>query len=82
MEAINTWDDAEFHFVETLDAGTDMVAANQSATLRGKTSGAEVLWSYWVLFRFRGGKIVESKWLTSRDEALQTARDWEGLTNT
>jgi ketosteroid isomerase-like protein len=31
------------------------------------------MWSYWVVFRFRDGKVVRSKWFANRAEALEAA---------
>jgi ketosteroid isomerase-like protein len=73
--AIEAWDGAEFHWGKLIDPGPpgDKVVANQRAELRGKTSGVEVLWSYWVLFTFRNGKVLRSKWFADREEAVQAA---------
>jgi ketosteroid isomerase-like protein len=58
VEAIRAWDGAEFSWGEFIEGGSDSetVVANQRAELRGKTSGAGVLWSYWVVFNFCDGK--------------------------
>jgi ketosteroid isomerase-like protein len=75
VEAIAAWDGAEFRWGEFVDPGplSDKIVANQRAQLRGKTSGAEVLWSYWVVFTFRDGRVVRSEWFEDRDEALEAA---------
>jgi ketosteroid isomerase-like protein len=39
----------------------------------GKTSGAGVAWSYWVVFTFRDGKVLSSEWFSDRREALEAA---------
>ena len=74
-EAINAWEGAEFRWGEFVDPGppSDKIVANQRAELRGKTSGAEVLWSYWVVFTFRDGRVLRSKWFADRAEALEAA---------
>ncbi len=39
--------------------------------MRGKDSGATVRYDYWVLFLFRGGKLIRVEWLPTRSEALK-----------
>ncbi len=45
---------------EIIDAGNDKVVTNQHARMRGKSSGAEVTWSYWHVFTFRHGKVLRA----------------------
>jgi ketosteroid isomerase-like protein len=74
VDAIKAWDGASFHWGELIDpAAPETIVANQRAELRGKMSGAEVIWTYWVVFRFRDGKVVHSAWFGERDEALRAA---------
>jgi ketosteroid isomerase-like protein len=75
VAAITAWDGAEFSWGEFIHGGSEgeAVVANQRAELRGKSSGADVLWSYWVVFMFRGGRVVRSEWFAERDEALEAA---------
>lgn len=75
VEAIRAWDGASFHWGELIEpeGSTGTIVANQRAELRGKMSGAEVLWSYWVVFRFRDGRVFHSAWFDERDEALTAA---------
>ena len=51
----------------------DKVVANQRREMRGNMSGAGVAWSYWVVFTFRDGKVLCSKWFSDRREALEAA---------
>jgi hypothetical protein len=41
--------------------------------MRGKTSGASVMWSYWVVHTFREGKILRWEWFADRGEARKAA---------
>jgi hypothetical protein len=41
--------------------------------MRGKSSGADVLWSYWQVATFRRGRVVRAEWFTDRAEALAAA---------
>jgi ketosteroid isomerase-like protein len=73
VDAITAWDDAEFGWGEFVDVPPDTVVANQRAELRGMTSGAGVIWSYWVVWTFREGKGVRIEWFADRHEALRAA---------
>jgi hypothetical protein len=50
-----------------------MIVANQRREMRGKASGAGVVWSYWVVFTFGNGKVIRSEWFADRAEALEAA---------
>jgi ketosteroid isomerase-like protein len=41
--------------------------------LRGKASGIEVRYDYWVVFSFRDGEISRVEWFEDRDQALEAA---------
>ena len=67
------WDKASFTLDEVIDAGEDTVVAHQQAEVHGKTSGADVAWSYWQVITSRDGKALRSQWFTDRAEALEAA---------
>jgi ketosteroid isomerase-like protein len=67
------WEEASFEVGELIDAGNDTVVAEQRAQMRGKASGAEVMWSYWHVVTFRHGKALRSEWFTDRAQALDAA---------
>ena len=73
VEAVNAWEEGEFEWGEFIDVGEETVVANQLRHMRGKTSGAAVEWSYWVVFEFRDRKVVRTRWFAERDEALVAA---------
>jgi ketosteroid isomerase-like protein len=75
VEAIKAWDGAEFSWGEFIDdaPGSETIVANQRAELRGKTSGVEVIWTYWVVFAFRDGRVLRSEWFADRAEAVAAA---------
>jgi hypothetical protein len=58
-------------------AGTNKIVANQRREMRGKASSAGVVWSYWVVFTFRKGRVLRFEWFANRAEALQAAGDSE-----
>ncbi len=71
VEVTETWDGVDFKWGALLDAGRDKVVANQRAETRGKTSGAGVGWSFWVVLTFRDGKVLRLEWFADRTEAFE-----------
>jgi ketosteroid isomerase-like protein len=59
--------------VDLVDAGGDKVLVHQRYPFRGKGSGAEVEFEYWLVTTFRRGKVVRGQWFVDRDEALEAA---------
>jgi ketosteroid isomerase-like protein len=72
--AQEAWDEGSYEFGELIDAGRDKIVANQLREMRGKTSGASVAWSFWVVITFRDGRVLRWEWFADRDEALEAAR--------
>jgi ketosteroid isomerase-like protein len=58
---------------ELIEAGTNKIVANQRREMRGKASGAGVVWSCWVVFTFRKGRVLRFEWFANRAEALEAA---------
>lgn len=69
---MDTWEGGSFDIGELIDAG-NRVVAEQHATVRGKSSGAGVVFSYWHVLTVRDGKASRSDWFDSRAEALEFA---------
>jgi ketosteroid isomerase-like protein len=70
VESQEPWEGAAFEIGELIDAG-DQVVADVQAQMRGKSSGADVAWTYWQVATFRRGRVVRSEWFTDRAEALE-----------
>jgi uncharacterized protein len=66
------FDDARSEVNEFVDAG-DQVLVTQTVHGRGKQSGAEGSWTFWILWAVRDGKVVRGQGFTSRDQALEAA---------
>ena len=73
VETVKVWEPGPFEWPELIDAGTDRIVAHQQREMRGKTSGASVVWNFWVVFTFRDGKAVRSEWFSKRAEAFEAA---------
>jgi ketosteroid isomerase-like protein len=65
------WEESPFEYVEMINAGDDMCAAEIRSEVRGAASGADVHWSFWQVATFRGGKVVQLEWFSDRTEALK-----------
>ena len=59
-----------YDYAEIIDDG-DWVLVNQTRSLRGRASGVEVEFSYWLLFTFEDGLIRQQRWFDSKAEALE-----------
>ena len=62
-----------YEWGEVIEAGPDMLVANQRRQLRGKSSGAGVPWSFWVVTTFRNCTLLRFEWFSDRAEALEAA---------
>jgi ketosteroid isomerase-like protein len=77
VEADEPWEGSPYEYVELIDAPNGKIVAHQRREMRGKASGAGVVYSYWVVVAFRNGKVLRIEWFTERAKALQAA----GLTD-
>ena len=71
--AEEAWEEGPYEWGELIDAGRNKIVVNQLRELRGKSSGAGVPWSYWVVFTFRDGKVLRWEWFADRSDALEAA---------
>ncbi len=66
------WEPGAYEFDEVSDGG-DRIAARMRRELRGKSSGVEVEYDYWVVFTFHDGLVARAEWFEDRQEALEAA---------
>jgi len=59
--------------VKVTDAGADKVLVQYEYDLRGRESGAEVEFEYWLVATARQGRILRAQWFANQDEALEAA---------
>jgi ketosteroid isomerase-like protein len=59
--------------VEFVDAGADKVLTHQRTDFRGRGSGAEVEFEYWIVSTIQEGQIRRGQWFVDRAEALEAA---------
>ena len=73
VQAQEQWAEGSFEWGELVEAGPDKLVANQLQRLQGKSSGAGVDWSYWVVMTFRDGRCARFEWFRERADALEAA---------
>jgi ketosteroid isomerase-like protein len=66
------WEPGRFELTEVTEKD-DRVVARQRRDLRGKASGVEVTYDYWVVLTFSDGLCRRAEWFETRDEALEAA---------
>jgi ketosteroid isomerase-like protein len=72
VAANEPWEPGTWELDQVGDGG-DRVAARMRRELRGKSSGVEVEYDYWVVFTFRDGLVARAEWFEDRQEALEAA---------
>jgi ketosteroid isomerase-like protein len=73
VDNVEAFREGSFELREVRDAGHDRVIANQHREMRGRTSGAAVVYDFWVVITLRHGKHVRWDWFSTRSEALEAA---------
>jgi ketosteroid isomerase-like protein len=66
------WEPGAYEMVEVIDDG-DYVVTRLQRDMRGKSSGVEVRYDYWLVVTSRNGKALRLEWFEVRDEALEAA---------
>jgi ketosteroid isomerase-like protein len=73
VENSEAFEQGDFELPELIDAGSDKVIANQHREMRGKSSGARIVYDLWIVMTFRDGKQSRADWFSTRAEALKAA---------
>jgi ketosteroid isomerase-like protein len=73
IEATAAWEEGGFELGEIIEAQTDTVVANTRREVRGRSSGAGLAFSYWIVVTFRHGKTIRIEWFSDRVAALEAA---------
>jgi ketosteroid isomerase-like protein len=72
IAADEPWEPGTFEIVEFIDGG-DQAVARLQRDMRGKSSGVEVHYDYWLVVTLRDGKALCLEWFEKREEALEAA---------
>jgi ketosteroid isomerase-like protein len=67
------WEAGPFEVGEIIEVGPDKLVANSQRRTRGRASGVELVFSYWLVSTYRNGKVIRSEWFADRAEALEAA---------
>ena len=73
ISIVDAWEQTPTNMVEVIDTGHDRLVARFRQPVRGKASGVETEFDYWLVATFRGGKFLSSWWFSDRAKALQAA---------
>ena len=63
--------DLDVPLVEAIDAGEDRLVVRFAGAVRGKTSGVETAFDYWVVGTFHEGRILSQLWFSTRASAFE-----------
>jgi ketosteroid isomerase-like protein len=72
IAADEPWEPGTYEVVEFIDEG-DQAVARLQRDMKGKSSGVEVHYDYWLVATIRDGKTRRLEWFEKRDEALEAA---------
>jgi ketosteroid isomerase-like protein len=72
IAAEEPWEPGSFEMVEVIDSD-DKVVTHLKRDMRGKSSGVEVQYDYWLMAVIRNRKALRLEWFETREEALEAA---------
>jgi ketosteroid isomerase-like protein len=70
VAADEPWQPGRYELTEVIE-GKDRVVARMRRDLRGRSSGVEVEYDYWVGFTLADGRATRVEWFATRDEAVR-----------
>ena len=74
VESQEPWEPgSSYELIEIIVPGINKIAAHVRGEMLGKTSGASVVFTYWVVVTLRRGKVRWLEWFSDRGEALEAA---------
>jgi ketosteroid isomerase-like protein len=73
VDVTQAWEVESFQLGEVIEAGADKLVANSQRHTRGRASGADLVFSEWLVSTYRGGKAIRIEWFADRAEALEAA---------
>jgi ketosteroid isomerase-like protein len=74
LEAFEMWDDGMVvELVGPVEEGEEAIIAHVRADVRGKASGAAIVWEYFQVLTYRDRLLVRMDWFTDPAEARQAA---------
>src|SRR5262245_16550053 len=73
LGSFDTFERVPIQVGDLVDAGADKVLFHPQMDVRGRESGADVQFDFWVVATIRQGKIIRAEWFADRAEALEAA---------
>ena len=73
VELDEPWEPGEYEIAELIDYDNDKVVMHVQRHVRGRTSGVEADFDYWLVGTSRDGKAVRAEWFAQREHALAAA---------
>jgi len=73
VELDEPWEPGEYEIAEVIDCDNDKVVMHVRRHVRGRTSGVEADFDYWVVGTAQDGKGVRTEWFAEREQALAAA---------
>ena len=71
VEGNTPWEETSFEFAEIMQVGADKVVADLRQEVKGKASGAQVVWAFWLVATLREGRVLRNEFFTDRAAALK-----------
>jgi ketosteroid isomerase-like protein len=72
-DRLAVWNDSSLAVGEVIAADPDKVIAHFLQEVKGRASGADVVFSYWIVNTYRNAKVIRAEWFADRVEALEAA---------
>jgi hypothetical protein len=72
IAADEPWEPGSFEMVEVIDSD-DKVVTHLKRNLRGKSSGVEVQYDYWLTAVIRNRRALRLEWFETREDAFEAA---------
>jgi ketosteroid isomerase-like protein len=66
------WEPGSYEMVEAIDSD-DKVVTHLKRDMRGKSSGVDVQYDYWLMAVIRNGRALRLEWFETREKALEAA---------
>jgi ketosteroid isomerase-like protein len=70
VAADEPWEPGRYELTEMVE-DDDHVVARMRRNLRGRSSGVEVEYDYWIGFTFADGRATRLEWFATREEAVR-----------
>jgi ketosteroid isomerase-like protein len=67
------WEEGPYELTEITEVSDHQLVSHLQREMRGKSSGIEIKYDYWILATIQDRKATRLQWFSSRDEALEAS---------